>query len=102
MEFSNLTDEQIEWLEAKLKDAYVEGYTDAYCTYGEDEDILPTTQEFSESLAKNQTCHILAERYMKPSKVSFDVDGLPLPEDYIEQLPAGMLDKLFGDKKDNL
>lgn len=56
MNFNNLTNEQIEWLEQKVKEAYEEGvYDQAEFRHS----------EFSESLAKNDTCHILAERFMK-------------------------------------
>ncbi|AHK11299.1 hypothetical protein S14_190 [Shewanella sp. phage 1/4] len=79
MEFSNLTDEQIEWLESKVKEAYVEGWNDCDTSIGGNL-YSNTVSEFDNSVAKNQTCHILAERYMKPSKVSFDVDGLRMEE----------------------
>lgn len=95
MEFSNLTNEQIEWLEAKLKDAYTEGYFDGW--HNENYLHSDMEKEFSESLTKNQTCHLLAERFMKPSKLSFDVSGLRM-EDYVESVPTGMLDKFFRDK----
>ena len=56
MNFNNLTNEQVEWLEQKIKEAYEEGACDQA-------DFRHS--EFSESLAKNDTCHILAERFMK-------------------------------------
>tara|TARA_R110001592_G_C13193003_1_gene753546 strand:+ start:18945 stop:19142 length:198 start_codon:yes stop_codon:yes gene_type:complete len=58
MNFNNLTNEQVEWLEQKIKEAYEEGADDEH-----DHHRYGTT--FSESLAKNETCHILAERFMK-------------------------------------
>ena len=66
MDFSNLTDDQIEWLEESVKDAYREGYRDGWYNWGdEDGDLYKDTErELSESLAKNSTCHILAERFM--------------------------------------
>lgn len=62
MNFNNLTDEQITWLEGKIKEAYEEGFDDGCFTY-QDSSV---SVGFSESLAKNETCHILAARYMVP------------------------------------
>lgn len=56
MNFNNLTNEQVEWLEQKIEEAYEEGVDDDRYNCGGD---------FSGSLAKNDTCHILAERFMK-------------------------------------
>jgi hypothetical protein len=59
MEFSNLTNDQIAWLEGKIKEAYDEGiYDSEISSYGE------PVGDWDGSLAKNSTCHILAERFM--------------------------------------
>ena len=62
MNFDNLTNEQIAWLEGKVEEAYEEGYSDGYY----DMEGYYQGDSFDFSLAKNQTCHILAERYMVP------------------------------------
>lgn len=62
MNFNNLTDEQITWLEGKIQEAYEEGYSDGY--YEMQGDYQEDSFDFS--LAKNETCHIIAERYMAP------------------------------------
>lgn len=69
MNFNNLTNEQVEWLEQKIKDAYNEGALDV-CEF--------SNANFSESLAKNETCCILAERFMKSR--DFDFEGAILWE----------------------
>jgi hypothetical protein len=100
MEFSNLTNEQIGYLEARLKEAYTEGYIDGWHNWSEDEDCLhiDMEKEFSESLAKNQSCHTLAARFMKPSDFTFDVKDLQ-SGDYVEPLSPQMMGVLFGSNK---
>lgn len=67
MTFDNLTDEQVEWLEKKIEEAYEEGVYDAQ------HDCIG--EGFSESLAKNLTCHMLAMRFMKSSDYNYKYEG---------------------------
>jgi len=80
MKFDNLTNEQIEWLEQKIYEAYDEGWTDS----DNYKDHLDNS--WKESLAKNQTCHILAERFMVPSEFNFDTKDLITHDDYVPVL----------------
>jgi len=59
MNFNNLTNEQVEWLEQKIEEAYEEGVYDSWISCGE------PVGDWDNSVAKNETCHILAERFMK-------------------------------------
>lgn len=59
MNFNNLTNEQVEWLEKKIYQAYAEGWEDS------DKYKDHLDKSWSESLAKNDTYHTLAERFMK-------------------------------------
>jgi hypothetical protein len=63
MNFNNLTNEQVVWLEQKIKQAYNEGLSDS--RYGISDEDWTDEDDWLMSLAKNQTCHILAERFMK-------------------------------------
>lgn len=59
MNFNNLTNEQVEWLEQKIREAYEEGAYDYGVSWGE------PFGDWDGSMAKNDTCHILSERFMK-------------------------------------
>jgi hypothetical protein len=68
MNFNNLTNEQVEWLEQKIKEAYEEGVYDSAVSCGE------PVGDWGGSMAKYDTCHFLAERFMK--SVDFDFEGM--------------------------
>lgn len=57
MNFNNLTNEQVEWLEQKIREAYEEGAYDGR--------VYVDCVDFDTSMSKNYTCHTLAERFMK-------------------------------------
>lgn len=74
MNFDNFTDEQIEWLEGKFKEAHYEGWNDGnYNGMSYEYSCNPLDDGFSESLTKNDTCHTLAERWMKPAGVDIEI-----------------------------
>lgn len=68
MNFNNLTNEQVEWLEQKIKEAYEEGVYDAEVSCGE------PVGDWGGSTANNDTCHILAGRFRK--SVDFDFERI--------------------------
>lgn len=58
--FANLSKEQAEEIERMIKSAYIEGWCDGAET-GEDY----TSDAYNYSLAKNQSCVIIAERFQE-------------------------------------
>lgn len=68
MNFDNLTDEQITWLESKIQEAYEEGYEDCHLNKPDHwhHGRCDSSDDYDSSLAKNETRHILVARYMAP------------------------------------
>lgn len=62
--FESLTDEQVREIERMLKEAYEEGYVDAEVYWTKSG--VEIDWEFS--LAKNQSCRLIASKFMKPVK----------------------------------
>lgn len=62
--FSNLTDEQVETIEKMIQDAYVEGWHDAD-DHGNRRELAYRQEDWEMSLAKNESCHVVAGKFMK-------------------------------------
>ena len=62
--FSNLTDGQVNEIEKMIKEAYEEGWEDGY-----EYDAIYSDMylDWDRSLAKNESCHVVAEKFMKAS-----------------------------------
>lgn len=69
--FSNLTDEQVETIEKMIQDAYIEGWDDAD-EHAEGDSWGRNNirrEDWDMSLAKNESCHVVAEKFMKSSSM---------------------------------
>lgn len=58
--FDNLSDEQISHIEEMIKYAYEEGYRDSVYSDG-----CALEKDWDRSLAKNESCHIVAGKIMQ-------------------------------------
>lgn len=59
--FDNLSDEQIAQIEEMIKSAYMEGWEDNDGVYTN----CTLNADWDRSLAKNESCHIVAGKFMK-------------------------------------